>query len=476
MKITFSNLGRIKKAELDLRPLTIIIGPNNANKTYIAYSVYGIFQRHYYLQLVPKPEKSLDFPKMSFPTDEVSKYLQLSFKQAVRDFQSELEIFFQDSSQKLFSSTRLELNISPEEIKTAISGLHDKEIQILTDPEIKVKLIVDENFTLSFFQENNEINLLEKHFKKPEEIQHLARSILSGWINNLFFTPFALPAERNAFIITYKMLATRRYRMLRDTQREFRFARQKNDKLKRQAELLREQGDLRYPKPIEDFLDFLADAEFDSEQTKTNKRAEFQKLAENIEKWIQSGNQTYYRKTPLGGKELRVKIENGLDIDLYNASSSIKQLAPLLLFLRYRAAENQLLIIDEPEMNLHPESQAKLLEALAVLVNLGVKVLITTHSPYFLAHLNNLVNNNTDPAILKRQATALYSKDSRAFLPDDKVSAYEMREVGAYCELHSLKDEEYGIRWDTLSDVSVELQQKFFEIDKKGRTFRNEKK
>lgn len=68
-------------------------------------------------------------------------------------------------------------------------------------------------------------------------------------------------------------------------------------------------------------------------------------------------------------------MDEGLKIDLYNASSSIKQIAPLLLYLRYRAAPNQTLIIDEPEMNLHPEGQAKLLEALGMLVNLGVRVL-----------------------------------------------------------------------------------------------------
>ena len=45
MKIKFYNLGTIKETELDLRPLTVIIGPNNSNKTYIAYSVYGLLQQ-----------------------------------------------------------------------------------------------------------------------------------------------------------------------------------------------------------------------------------------------------------------------------------------------------------------------------------------------------------------------------------------------------------------------------------------------
>jgi predicted ATPase len=44
MKIKFWNLGSIKEAELDLRPLTVIIGPNNSNKTYIAYSIYGLWR------------------------------------------------------------------------------------------------------------------------------------------------------------------------------------------------------------------------------------------------------------------------------------------------------------------------------------------------------------------------------------------------------------------------------------------------
>ena len=47
MKIKFQNLGSIKEAELDLRPLTVIIGPNNSNKTYISYSIYGLWKQIY---------------------------------------------------------------------------------------------------------------------------------------------------------------------------------------------------------------------------------------------------------------------------------------------------------------------------------------------------------------------------------------------------------------------------------------------
>ena len=44
-----------------------------------------------------------------------------------------------------------------------------------------------------------------------------------------------------------------------------------------------------------------------------------------------------------------------------------------------------LLIIDEPETNLHPEWQVKFAEFLVLLnAKFGIKTLLNTHSPYFL--------------------------------------------------------------------------------------------
>ena len=44
MKITVRNLGVIKEAEVDLKPLTIFIGPNNSGKTWLAYTLANIFR------------------------------------------------------------------------------------------------------------------------------------------------------------------------------------------------------------------------------------------------------------------------------------------------------------------------------------------------------------------------------------------------------------------------------------------------
>lgn len=53
-----------------------------------------------------------------------------------------------------------------------------------------------------------------------------------------------------------------------------------------------------------------------------------------------------------------------------------------------------MLIIDEPELNLHPDNQRKMAGLLARLVNCGVKVLVTTHSDYLIRELNNRVMLN----------------------------------------------------------------------------------
>ena len=41
-RVRAANLGIIKKAEIGIRPLTVFIGPNNTNKTWLAYGIYSL--------------------------------------------------------------------------------------------------------------------------------------------------------------------------------------------------------------------------------------------------------------------------------------------------------------------------------------------------------------------------------------------------------------------------------------------------
>ncbi len=472
MKITFSNLGAIKKATLDLRPLTVIIGPNNSNKTYIAYSIYGLWNslNDIYIPLHYETIFNYEYEDtMSLKIDKIFlDYLLNSSVDAVNYSKTLLETFFQDSSKKIFSETKFEITFSNSEIKEKIKKAFNQN-----------KIFIKEEMDIFLEQSPLRIMFNIERFWKNASAVHERSDVqliaLEYIISMVFPKPFLLPAERNAFIITYKMLANRRYKFLRDMQRERTGGRRVNS---RQIELLKEQGDIRYPQPIEDFLDLLTDVELQKNTIEDSKKSlKFHELASTIEETIQGNNKTNFKRTKLGGKEIKINVKKGLDIDLYNASSSIKQLAPLLLYLRYRAKENDLLIIDEPEMNLHPESQAKFLEVLGMLVNAGVNVLLTTHSPYFMSHLNNLIAGDmTNEETREKQAKSLYLGDARAFLKPEDVSAYEMRQNKKGEQmLHDLHDKDYGIRWDTLSDVSADIQQKFFEIYENGKETSNGK-
>ena len=50
-----------------------------------------------------------------------------------------------------------------------------------------------------------------------------------------------------------------------------------------------------------------------------------------------------------------------------------------------------MLIIEEPEAHLHPGAQAAIALTLARLVRAGVRVIVTTHSYWFLQQLGNLI-------------------------------------------------------------------------------------
>lgn len=73
-------------------------------------------------------------------------------------------------------------------------------------------------------------------------------------------------------------------------------------------------------------------------------------------------------------------------IHAVNVSTGLKSLALLEYALRIGAIESgDILILDEPEINLHPEWQVEYAKALVELQkSFQLKILITSHSPYFM--------------------------------------------------------------------------------------------
>ena len=80
-------------------------------------------------------------------------------------------------------------------------------------------------------------------------------------------------------------------------------------------------------------------------------------------------------------------------LPLTNASSLVSELAPLVLYLRHVVSPGDLLIIDEPESHLHPAMQVAFTRQIAAIAGAGVRVLLTTHSEWVLEALGNVVGS-----------------------------------------------------------------------------------
>ena len=88
-------------------------------------------------------------------------------------------------------------------------------------------------------------------------------------------------------------------------------------------------------------------------------------------------------------EDIFVFKKDGETFSMENTASGLKQLATIQLLLdNNELTKNSFLILDEPEINLHPEWQVKLAEILVLLVKeLNIYLYINSHSPQFIEAL-----------------------------------------------------------------------------------------
>jgi hypothetical protein len=107
-------------------------------------------------------------------------------------------------------------------------------------------------------------------------------------------------------------------------------------------------------------------------------------------------------------------------INLSNSSSGQQEALPMLLILStlpfFVGEKNSMYFIEEPEAHLFPFSQKKIINLLAYIHNkTNCKFLMTTHSPYILTALNNLLlahsAYNSIPKKSQKKVDDLVSKD-----------------------------------------------------------------
>ncbi len=136
---------------------------------------------------------------------------------------------------------------------------------------------------------------------------------------------------------------------------------------------------------------------------------------------------------------------------LHTAPGAVKNLFGLWFYLERQARPGDLLMIDEPELNIHPGNQLKMARLFARLVNAGVNLVISTHSDYFVREFSNLLMLNEDKeGDLKKE----YVYADEEVLRPDQVGAYL---VDQQTIAPSRIEPVGGIHAVTLDDVIGEL-------------------
>lgn len=117
------------------------------------------------------------------------------------------------------------------------------------------------------------------------------------------------------------------------------------------------------------------------------------KLLQNIMDKVLQGKYSYQM-----GEE-RLNLANNKYVKINFASSGQQEVVWVFNLLYYYLLERVpvCLIIEEPEAHLYPDAQKLITEALGIFVHERNQLLITTHSPYILGELNNLLFAATIP-------------------------------------------------------------------------------
>lgn len=410
MKIKVKNLGALREAEFTLGDLTIICGGNNIGKTYATYALFGFlytWQRILSIQI--NDDKIEDLLADGVIRIDIQEYVkkseQIIIKACERYTQELPKIFAAPIDRFKNTEFNISLEIKTEDIKLKNKfdrkmGSANAEIFSITKSEESTELVV----TL----------LVEKDkVKIPYEfIKFLIANAIKDIIFAQFFPrPFIASAERTGAAIFRKELNFAKNRLLEEIG-------QADENIDTMELLLKEYDD--YALPIKTNVDFTRKLETIVKKNSfiTDEHPDLLADFTDIiggEYTVTRNDELYY--VPLYYVPKGKKVKLSMD----ESSSAVRSLLDIGFYLKHEAQHGDLLMVDEPELNLHPENQRRVARLFARLVNVGIKVFITTHSDYIVKELNTLIMLNHDKPHLQRIA------QQEGYRPEELITAEKIK-------------------------------------------------
>ncbi|REJ55505.1 MAG: ATP-binding protein [Microcystis aeruginosa DA14] len=411
MELLIKNLGSIRNNNqaIDLtKKFYTFIGYNNSGKTLVSQLLWTIFNNDNIRKfsenteidsLVVDSEKPIKKITINQELiDEIlNKFSQFIEKEVVNTYNLDASI-----KETIIGSNKLIFQADIKEFKETtfkttflvrVAGNNDLEYLQISKGKGSLTINIKENNIPEkvFDQIPRDFFERAKPYKESVIIPSIIRVLLSP-IQDTFF----IPASRSFFPVFYQYI----YEIERNKRSEYNRRLQElienidddvdtnRDILKRLREQLPKRS---YTEPMNKVIESLY-----SLNTKKKINSVYNSLIEKMS-GLMGGEITISSLESIAPIQFSFKFDESKDLPMYLASSSVNQLTILYLYLKYWAKEkNNFLMIDEPEVNLHPENQIRLMDILVQFVTEhNNRVLITTHSPILTDILNNYVYLHT---------------------------------------------------------------------------------
>ena len=427
LEIEVTDFGPIAKAELDLRPLTVFIGPSNTGKSYLAiliYALHSLFAADY---RSARGRRGMTHPLLYSAAQDWWKKEDLS-EESIRKLVGWLEDVYPDSEAKTAKtvlSSALPDNVAAlvRPLLTALArtghvvnaevgrcfGVGTGTGRLIRQGSGRTASIVVQRhapgvpdgtkpFRYDFSLEGNrpeltvsipvwtplcvendasvdrwllrEVRRKQEHpFFAMDLIVELAASTMPHIVGPLSRPAFYLPADRAGVMHAHRVVVG----ALVD--------RAASAGLRRAPQVPTLSG------VLADFLEELIEMGDAADREEQHGNG----LAGHLERDVLEGSiRTELSETRYPSFSYRPKGWKK-NLPLMNTSSMVSELAPVVLYLRHLVRRGDTLIIEEPESHLHPAMQAALARHLAGLVHSGTRVIVTTHSEWLLDQFANLV-------------------------------------------------------------------------------------
>jgi len=437
LKLEVKNFGPISDGRITLKPFTLFIGPNNSGKSYAAMLIHSIFESYspsslprnlpffirrrflpenidikFFLKEFPELKKQIDNLKgdqeLAIPKEVIENIIRRIFKEIYeKGLSEEIAKSFACTPRELvmIGENSFSLRIDFNSYSAHLKLLRDK-LEIEKYPQIdigaKIKKIGLASFKMFIYDKGKEVLTTNIGFGQEIKIKSIYPFIIDA-IFRLSFTIilkksavlcYYLPASRSGILQGHKAIV---------------------------ADILEKipyvsiGGKIEVAKFSGVVFDFLS-----SIITLPEERGYFYKMAQDFEKEIIKGEIFVHRPEEFAYPEIKYNFK-GTEIQLHRASSTVSELAPLFLYLKYIIEPGSILIIEEPEAHLHPENQRILAKFLVRLLRKGVYIIITTHSEYLLEQLSSFILLSK---IQKRKRVEKYKYEEGDYIKTDEIATY----------------------------------------------------